>query len=529
MEYQPIKTKWKIILWAVILILFAPSLFYPYSADLAVFMEGGRAIVEGKTLYLDFVDLKPPVIYYVFAFIISIFGNNEFAPRIFDAIYQSGAIYLMIVFLRRISGRESLAYLAGIVYAFSYSKLGFSGTAQTESMISLPLAGILWVQYLRSGAASRVLLRGGLAGFIASVKFTMGIVLVAILLDDLLSGKYTFREFLRNSALTIASFIGAVLITFIPILINAGAFENYIIVMEYLATYSANPQFDMVLIRDGLKNIAGYFGDIFSLLFTTSMIAAPVLIFSRKSVIENQDKIARLIRISLIFCMLMLLSVFVEKKFHGYHYLRMLLPMSFLASVGLAIIWRRLREYFINGRLYTRGVIAMLALTAIVFSPVPRWLNIAQLPVLFITNERAFDSYYERSGSKMVLRVQQKKVADYINKNGSSSDKVLLVATGSAPIITMLPDATRGKFSQSAFVLGTYANKKWYGEFFEDVTDSDWIIVQNNDVYPHINAHIMTSWQSLEKREVIMKYLRRNFDRVYETTNYYVFRRTSAQ
>jgi hypothetical protein len=53
----------------IIIVLLLPTLAFPLSSDLSIFMMMGDYILEGKTIYQDFVDIKPPFLYYVFAFI----------------------------------------------------------------------------------------------------------------------------------------------------------------------------------------------------------------------------------------------------------------------------------------------------------------------------------------------------------------------------------------------------------------------------------------------------------------------------
>ena len=72
-----------------LMLLLAPILFFPIATDTAIFIQAGKIITHGGLPYVDFIDIKPPFIYYIFAFIYSIFGNSEIGIRLFDFIIQT--------------------------------------------------------------------------------------------------------------------------------------------------------------------------------------------------------------------------------------------------------------------------------------------------------------------------------------------------------------------------------------------------------------------------------------------------------
>ncbi len=57
-------------LFLIVAILRAPSLFSPVlDPDETIFANAARMILDGGVLYHDFIDHKPPLLYYVFAFL----------------------------------------------------------------------------------------------------------------------------------------------------------------------------------------------------------------------------------------------------------------------------------------------------------------------------------------------------------------------------------------------------------------------------------------------------------------------------
>jgi len=60
------------------------TLFFPLSTDLSIYVLGGGAVLHEKKLYLDFIDIKPPLFYYYFARIVKIFRRSEMGVRFFE-------------------------------------------------------------------------------------------------------------------------------------------------------------------------------------------------------------------------------------------------------------------------------------------------------------------------------------------------------------------------------------------------------------------------------------------------------------
>jgi hypothetical protein len=512
----------KVLFWIIIIIALAPTLFFPYAPDLSIFMEGGKAILEGRLIYRDFLDLKPPAIYYIYAFINFIFGSNEFAPRIFDYIYQMVAIFLLIRLLKNNSAGEATSYLAGVLFAFTYTSLNFNQTAQTESLATIPVIIVIAVQASRTNKNMSMLLRGAMIGLITGIKFTMGILLLAVIADDLMCSQYKAKSLIKNWALTLGGFLGALFITLLPLL-HSEIWHEYKNVLEYLAVYSSLSPMDSGLVRHGLKKIALFFGDSYSLLLSSSFVAAPVFVLGKLT--DRNQRLAGFVMICITLSLFFLFSIVVERKFHEYHYLRMFVPIIALSAIGLARFIAIFKEAFSEKGIYTRIIIIMITAAGLLFSPLPRWVNLSRLPLYHIASQEKYDNFFERPGSAMIARVQQKRIATYINRNGREGDKVTIVSTGSFPLMSMLEDKELCKFTQSAFVLGKYSSQQWYEEFKEDIYSSDWIIIQRNDLHPQITGHNMTSWQALKKRKALLKYVLDNFDRKYETNNYLLFKR----
>ena len=121
--------------------------------DVSLFLCGGRTIADDGIIYKDFIDLKPPLIYYIYSIIYTIFGWGEHSVRIFDYLYQIIFIFsLYYVILKTINIRK-IAITAVIIYSIIYTSIGPGATFQAEGMALLPLT---WALLLRMKSKNKM-------------------------------------------------------------------------------------------------------------------------------------------------------------------------------------------------------------------------------------------------------------------------------------------------------------------------------------------------------------------------------------
>ncbi len=136
---------------AVCAIVYLPSLFWALGLDQNIFAEIGSLLLKGKKLYVDAWDVKPPNVFYVYAFFEWIFGSHDIAVRISDYVFTLFACAAIFFAADRHSspiagqGKEWVAPLASILLVLTLLSLGLADTAQTESysLVFLIAASIL--------------------------------------------------------------------------------------------------------------------------------------------------------------------------------------------------------------------------------------------------------------------------------------------------------------------------------------------------------------------------------------------------
>ncbi len=145
------KYKYLLLLTLVIVVARLGSWFYPFENDHLFFYVIGREIAEGKILYLDIWDHKPPLIYYFNALIHIFLGGSILVHRIFFTMWMLVELFcfysLLKLSLEQVKNKHIIftARLTLIFYAFwrNLSQFAYSGN-NTENFGLIFLIGLYY-------------------------------------------------------------------------------------------------------------------------------------------------------------------------------------------------------------------------------------------------------------------------------------------------------------------------------------------------------------------------------------------------
>jgi len=122
--------------------------FVGLKSDSSLFAYGGKMILEGKLIYRDFWDHKPPAIFYVDALIIRLMGTSLWAfwwGNIFWVSLSSSALFLV---LRKLTGTFSAVLASGFFLITLMNPTIFEGGNLTEMYGTLPLILTIGVTFM---------------------------------------------------------------------------------------------------------------------------------------------------------------------------------------------------------------------------------------------------------------------------------------------------------------------------------------------------------------------------------------------
>ena len=504
----------------VSMIILLPILFFPIATDTAIFIQAGKIIANGGVPYVDFIDIKPPIIYYIYAFICNIFGSSEFGIHLFDYMIQLLTAFLLYKLVSKYTLSKSTAFWSTIVYSIIYTVLGHNQTMQVESYVPILTMGMITLSLNDDRKYLKIFLVGILAGFITGLKFTMGVIIFYQLFFDILSGERRMGVLLRRSLFFVSGFVLSAFISFIPLIVYPSAREGFQNVYYYLSIYSQSTIFGNVL-RDSLKAVAEIFGDKLSLLLTITIFLG----LSRSlKVSDKEDNTNKMNSSSFIILILLSISVMIEKKYFLYHFSRLFSVYSIYAGIGLTYIIRTFNSNWKNS-LLNKGIIVSTLVFLLLLSPVPRWINLLAPSYYFLTDKQSYYNYYNREDTQAILLKEHKTVADFAKSNTKPGEKVMVISIASSIINYYIGERADTKYLLSCFYINSIEIPLWRSEAFSDLSHATILVMQTNDPTPIANGHAFTSYEYMMTSSFFSDYIKSSFIPVFDTPHFRIYHR----
>lgn len=509
-----LKDKYDYIFLTIGILILSIVIFFPLSSDLAAFIQGGIALKNGGHLYVNYFDVKPPFVYYLFEFFYTLFGKNITIYRVFDVAYMTSFLLSSIYVFNRLGFNKNAIRLFTVLMPLAYTSLDFPSANQVETLLFLPL---IWYFYLSSKPKKNkfdILIKGILLGIAINLKYTFGIILVADILY-LIIQKRSLRYIIAQSSIQLLIAIFISFIVLLPILIS-GNFDAFISFINYMKGYSNYPPLGGNFILHIIKVTNSFYTDNYSLFLFLPAIFAIYYIGK-----ENEKANILLSKGLIIYTLILFCSVVIERKMFPYHEQRLYPFLVMLSSIGIILLLPEFKKY-------KKHSIVLILSVIILFSPLPRLIKIIKYPIGVIRKGK--ETYYstlpeENKGHSIK---KQYELANYINKN-AGTDKVLLISTGSVEVLLYFNFDYKYSFPQSAFYLNYKATKYLKDRALADLKDAQIIILQNYDYSEIMYFTDDTSESAIKKNKIMWNYINTNFtqDTVIDSV-FTIFKRKSS-
>lgn len=223
----------------LLFILFATLPYFLYLSasifvDEGLFMFVGSKIVQGSIPYHDYIDSKPPGIFYLLAFVFSIFGKSMYVARATLFFFNTLSAIILFLIGKRL-WNEKVGMLSSILFLIGVSIPAFHGyhVITDPFMVFFGLLAVLF--FFQSKERAIYLILSGIAlGLSVIFKQIAGLLLLTILffyLSKLHIPENRTRAYLRNFIRSMS-------------LISSGFFIPLLLVSFYF--FSANALSDMI-------------------------------------------------------------------------------------------------------------------------------------------------------------------------------------------------------------------------------------------------------------------------------------------
>ncbi|PZR96249.1 MAG: hypothetical protein DLM69_11030, partial [Candidatus Chloroheliales bacterium] len=127
--------------WLLTLLVGWPSLAYPLGRDNGIFAYTGWAMLRGQVPYINFWEHKTPLIFFIYAAIMKLFGATEAGVRIGDLVYTLLVIPFLYLLVDNLFGRRAAAFavITWAVFHTAVNTLYFWSGAESETFMVLPI------------------------------------------------------------------------------------------------------------------------------------------------------------------------------------------------------------------------------------------------------------------------------------------------------------------------------------------------------------------------------------------------------
>ena len=510
-----------------------PILSFPLGRDQGTYLTIGQGLLEGKQLYRDLWDNKPPGIFIVYAGIAKLFGRVMWSAAAVDILLLLLISYFLFRFTEPYLGRAGAA-IAVMIHASWHGEMRYFWIAQPETFqVACVLAGYLLMKRRGQWWKATSFAAGLLFGYACWLKYNAVAFLPFLLFLPFLdtsgldrepprvSLSIPWRNWLARAALLLAGLAAAIGIVLAWIAFKGAWPAMKEVQFEVLPRYAAmaiqrNPHYlRSVFVR------TNYYLGVWNLWAT---LAGLLVGWMRRD----------LRRFAPVFlaASLAYIATVMQVRFHDY-YFQTCYP--FFAAIwaylavsiyeGTCVLARNFRH---RGWGLAAGLIWIVFANAI-FWPLPDEFNKLAMRYEELREWRAdherFYSDYPRQLPFELLRGQF-DVIHYLEKNARPSDGVYL--WGSNCLIYYLSGhQAPTRFVSNLGIVSLWAQPSWREELVRDLRNAQprFIIVTRRDALPTITYVNLDSEKYLEIFPGLDTFITQNYRSVADLESFVVYRR----
>jgi len=544
----------KYLLSLTVIIISLPILFLPLFSDITIFVMMGDVILNGGTIYYDFIDLKPPFFYMIFALQNFLIGNSEIQTRISSLIL----IYIFSFFLYKTTYKLTLSKKISAVnillFNVWYVSLGQNLSITPEIYYLIPFSAIIYLLIINlenskfRGIYSFV--SGVLFCLIFAMKYTLGIVGIAILLYVWLVAKRNknFKLFFNYSIFFIIGFIITLPFVFI-LFFDAKVLKYYILNLEYIKYYSQFPEYTSMFFWESSREF--FFKSIskLSILYNILFIIPAIYLIKYKSFINFKninnlkfysEKPIVIFAYTLYF--LLIITLVIERKISDFHFARLILPIFLILPISLLILKETLIEKYKNKlSLITISIIFVFVL----LSPFPRYIKQVVIDYGYFFDKNVYYYFYQQPkkvpdftlldyhkivdfvfNKIKVVNIEKNKTQKSYNLPKSNGTPYNIIVSGIGVnninyLINQKDETIKlSKFAQSCFYISEQEIKEYVELFRKELQTADILIINDNDASWIINFHDKTTYQVINEK---YKDEMTKFEKIKKIGSYYIY------
>lgn len=534
---EPAATKrshrWDVILALVVIaavgVAFGlPSLPEPFGVDQGIYGYIGERLLEGAVDHRDVFDHKPLGIHLVYAAAFARFGHSMWSVRLLDLLAAIAAAWGLYAFGRRLAGAR-MGLIAGLLYVAYYENaFDWMSRAQPETWINLVLAAALAL-----AAAPRSRPRAAAAGILLGAGFwfkptimLLAVIWLAVMADRAIREPEDRWARFRFDLLVAAAGTLAISLAVIGYYAVHGALRDL-----YEAVFLFNTRYHN---RFGMLREWRQFGAALWFIFRP-LYAAGFLALLAVGIAAMQRQ-WRTVGLGLAWLILAFATVFWQAGFARVHYVVVLPPMVFLASVGLD---GAIEMMTAAPRDDSRTRVALLSVICIGLLLIlvnlsglsfDRWTKFMALERGGLTREEYYATFWPKPkgapGRGGYSFEDLRRIGAYLEQN-TTADQTIYV-WGFRPLIAWLAHRRMPTRFVFRYPLTRTNDPRWWAEFLSDLDRAPpayfVVTLADRGLY-----HDETSKEALEKNAALNLFLHRRYELDRTMTDFEIYRLTEKK
>jgi hypothetical protein len=516
-----------------VLVRALPILSFPLGRDQGTYLTIGQGLLEGKQLYRDLWDNKPPGIFIAYAGIAKLFGRVMWSAAAVDIILLLIISYLLFRFTEPYLGRAGAA-VAVMVHASMHGQIRYYWIAQPETFqVACILAGYLLMTRRGRWWWASSFAAGLLFGCACWLKYNAVAFLPFLLLLPYLrasgldekppqvSFTVSWRDWLARSALLLAGLAAAVALVLAWIVFNNAWPAMRETQFEVLPRYAAmgierNPHYLLTAFYRtnrclGVWNLwAALVGLLVAWLRRDLRRFAPILLAAFTA----------------------LAAVVMQVRYHDYYFQTCYPFFGPIWAYVAVSVFEGSRALAWNFR--QRGWRLAAGLVWIVFAqatfwPLPDEFNKLTMRYEELREWRAdHETFYADYPGQLVFEhlSGQFKVIDFLGKNATSNDGVYVWSANCA-IYYLSGHQPPTRFVSNLGIVSLWAQPSWREELMRDLRNAQprFIVVTRQDSVPAITYVRLDSETYLKTFPEFNSFLTRNYRSVADFDTFVIYGR----
>jgi 4-amino-4-deoxy-L-arabinose transferase-like glycosyltransferase len=348
-----LQTSWGWIFLIVLaaMVLRSPAFFNPIiDEDEAWYATAARVVNSGGQLYRNAVDLKPPLIFYFYAWSFSAFGDDLRTLHGVTVLWVLVTALVMARITSRLTQQAEAPYLSALLYVlFTPTFVPQALATNGEILMNLPLAVSVFlflksewassfrpVSFAQTESLRSIFLSGIFCGLAFLFKYQSGILLGVFLIYILvvkpwLSRGWPEKAAFAQSLFLVGGFAGVPAMLF-AIFRYLGNWEDF---------YFWGWQYNFTFMED--FTWAYFFDRFFAFTPRFILIWLVLWVFGFAAIVRAMRRpreIPASHHLAILWLAGSALAVSIGGKFFGHYYIQLLPPLTILAAVSFAAWWQ---------------------------------------------------------------------------------------------------------------------------------------------------------------------------------------------